>query len=74
MPWPEFERWMSADWDLSQLFGYLQTWSALKQYQKNRSHNPFEDMANRLVEAWGEPADTRQINWPLSLSAWKKTA
>lgn len=69
---PQFS--MSADWDLSQLFGYLQTWSALKQYQKSRSDNLLEDMAQRLVEAWGEPAETLQINWPLSLRVWKKIA
>ena len=69
---PKFS--LSADWALPQLFGYLQTWSALKQYQKIRSHNPLEDMAHKLVKAWGEPAETRQINWPLSLSVWKKTA
>lgn len=65
---------MSADWALPQLFGYLQTWSALKQYQKIHSHNPLEELAQRLVEAWGEPADTLRINWPLSLYVWKKTA
>ena len=69
---PQFN--MSADWALPQLFGYLQTWSALKRCQKNRSHNPLEDIAQRLVEAWGEPVDSLRINWPLSLCVWKKTA
>lgn len=64
---------MSADWALPQLFGYLQTWSALKQYQNKRSHNPLEDIAQSLVETWGEPSNTLRINWPLSLRVWKKT-
>lgn len=63
---------MSADWTLPQLIGYLQTWSALKQYQKSLLHNPLEEISDPLFKAWGDAANIQSVCWPLSLRVWRK--
>ena len=66
---PSFE--MSANWSLSELVGYLCTWSATKHYQAAKGVNPVEIIYPELATAWGE-AQTRDVSWPLSMRIWKK--
>ncbi len=60
---------MTADWDLSQLIGYLGTWSARKLYMDARDDDPLDQVRPDLEAAWGEPARVRQIRWPLTVLA-----
>jgi SAM-dependent methyltransferase len=62
---PEFA--MEADWNLSQLLGYLETWSAVKGKQAKTGENPVSQMAGGFAAAWGDPAGRRRVRWPLSL-------
>lgn len=66
---PSFE--MSANWSLSQLLGYLCTWSATKRYQAAKGTNPVEMIYDELAAAWGV-APKRGVSWPLSMRIWKK--
>lgn len=61
----EFE--MSASWNLSELLGYLGTWSALHYYIEQHSENPLQQLAPVLEKHWGKPAKHREIRWPLYL-------
>lgn len=70
MPAPGFS--MSADWNLSQLTGYLCTWSAVKMFEQDQAYNPVEKLYDQLAAAWGKPAQTRAVQWPLTLKLWKK--
>lgn len=63
---------MSAKWNLSQLSGYLCTWSAVKQYQKQYGINPVEDVSNEILKLWGKAEQPRLVTWPLCLKLWKK--
>ena len=63
---------MSANWDLSQLIGYLCTWSATKEYQKEFGVNPVEKVYDRIAEIWGEPEKVLSIQWPLNIRLWQK--
>ncbi len=67
---PEFK--MTAQWNLSQLLGYLRTWSALKQYKKQHGVDPIETMLPAFTNAWGEAESMRPVHWPLSLRLCKK--
>lgn len=53
--------------DFSQLLGYLQTWSAVKEYQKRKQVNPINLVFKELESAWGEPQINYTMRWPLHL-------
>ena len=61
---------MSAVWDLSQLCGYLNTWSAVKAYQRTLGVNPVETLFYSLSEVWGDPKKLFTIEWPLNVKIW----
>ena len=62
---PKFE--MRAGWELGQLVGFLDSWSATRRYQKERGQNPINMIWQNLSELWGEPGQLRTIRWPLYL-------
>lgn len=63
---------MVAEWDLSQLLGYLRTWSAFKRYQKAHQTDPVDVILTELSNAWGDAHSVRTIHWDLSLRIWEK--
>ena len=65
---------MQSEWDLSQLTGYLCTWSAVKKYTAAIGNNPVEQIYTELVRLWGDPQQPRKINWPLTLKIWQREA
>ncbi len=58
---------LTADWDLREFLGYLDTWSAVSQYKKQRGRDPVPDAAAALGGAWGDPATRRTVRWPLGV-------
>jgi len=58
---------MAADWRLEQLLGYLGTWSAGVYYRQAQQHDPLLHIQLPLAKAWGDPAQTRRVTWPLQL-------
>ncbi|NQY26362.1 MAG: class I SAM-dependent methyltransferase [Piscirickettsiaceae bacterium] len=62
---------MSANWNLSQLIGYLYTWSATKEYQKNHEVNPVEKVVDKIANIWGKPEEKLSVQWPLNLRLWQ---
>ncbi len=67
---PSFK--MTAEWNLSQLLGYLRTWSAFKRYREAGGADPLEEKMDELVQAWGDTSLVRRVDWPLNLRVWKK--
>ena len=63
---------MSAKWNLSQLIGYLCTWSAIKEYQKKLGVNPVENVYDKIADIWGGPENVLSVKWPLKLRLWQK--
>lgn len=59
---PQFS--YTAAWTLEQLYGYLNTWSAVKHYQKANNTNPVEAIKDELKKAW-EDKETMQITFPI---------
>lgn len=51
-------------WTFDQLCGYLQTWSAVKQYSKAHQQNPIARIYDDLRAAWGAPAQ-REVGFPI---------
>jgi ubiquinone/menaquinone biosynthesis C-methylase UbiE len=62
---PTFQ--MSYEWTFPQVIGYLNTWSALHKYQQAQGVNPLTSIGDALLEAWGDPAMLREVQWPIHL-------
>lgn len=63
---------MEETWDLTQLVGYLGTWSAVQRYREKTRSDPIERIRPDLEQAWGDPQRPRVIRWPLHLRAGRK--
>jgi SAM-dependent methyltransferase len=64
--------YMEADWNIDDLVGYLQTWSATQKYMRVKNEDPVKLIASELIAAWGDPKTSRHIQWPLSLRIGRK--
>ncbi len=62
---PKFE--MTAQWNLDDLLGYLQTWSSTQRFIAAKASDPLEQIMDELRSAWGNTKQTRHVLWPLTL-------
>lgn len=54
-----------------ELIGYLQTWSAVKEYVARNAKSPVDLIYADLQKAWGNPIDERVIRWPIHMLVGK---
>lgn len=52
LPMPAFT--IDVQWSFDHLMGYIETWSAVNHYQKEKAENPVAGIEPRLKAAWGE--------------------
>jgi SAM-dependent methyltransferase len=64
IPSPPFS--ITYQWSLEHLIGYLQTWSAVKHYQKKKGSNPVDLIWQDLVRHWGDE-ESKTVCFPLLL-------
>ncbi len=64
---------MEKRWSLSDLVGYLGTWSATRRYGQVRGEDPIGLVRADLTRAWGPPERVRRIRWDLALRVGRKT-
>ncbi len=62
LPAPTFT--METVWDLSEVFGFLQSWSGTASYEKRNGHNPIELIRSELTKVWGGDSE-RVLSWEL---------
>ncbi len=55
------------------MIGYLNTWSAVKQYENALGRNPIEMEFHKLEAAWGDLDREQEVFWPLILYVGKKS-
>lgn len=65
LPTPLFS--LRAEWTLPHLRGYLETWSALKEYRTHQGRDPLAPLLPALTRLWGHPHQKRLVTWPLFL-------
>lgn len=58
---------MAVDWRLSDLAGYLRSWSATARYRELHGEDPVDRLVKELQDIWG--GGLRRILWPLSIKA-----
>lgn len=54
-----------AFWTLSELMGYLTSWSATQQFIRLKGYSPLDELERDLTVVWGDPRSSRRIQWPL---------
>jgi SAM-dependent methyltransferase len=55
-----------ATWTISQLMGYIETWSATQKYMKVQSNNPVPALVRELEQHW-KPNEVRIVKFPVFL-------
>ncbi len=63
---------MTAKWSLRELIGYLNTWSAVNLYIKDKGVNPLEIIIKDLCDNWGDPLKPHNVTWQLTVIIGKK--
>lgn len=63
IPSPSFT--MEIHWNLIQLAGFLDSWSATQRYKAHKGQHPLELIWDKLLAAWGDEKQTRLVRWPL---------
>jgi SAM-dependent methyltransferase len=58
---------MTANWDLADLIGYLDTWSSAQNYRRQQGRDPLDVVRQDLDAAWRDTATRREVRWPLYL-------
>jgi len=62
---------MENRWNMHDLIGYLETWSATQQYKEKTGTNPIDRIRQDLQQAWGDPEEQKRVVWPLYLRVGK---
>ncbi len=57
---------IERDWNLSQFIGYVKTWSAAKNAQREGASSLIEAFENEISDAWDDPDQTKRIKWPIA--------
>lgn len=68
-PWPEISAppfALANEWDLDQVIGFLETWSAVQRYKDHRGEDPLPGVREQLRPHW-PPNGTRRLHWPIHL-------
>lgn len=60
---PMFE--MEAEWDLSDLTGFITSWSAVRKLIEAQGETLFEEQVEKLEAIWGKNSKKLEIRWPL---------
>jgi len=63
---------ITLHWNLEQLIGYLNTWSAVKHFIKENSFNPIDKLQGELEQYW-EKEQAIEVRFPLLLRVGKIT-
>lgn len=56
-----------AFWTLSELMGYLTSWSATQEFIRLKGYSPLDELERDLTVVWGDPSSSRRIQWPLQI-------
>ena len=62
---PSFQ--LRMEWTLSQLGGYLRSWSAVAKFVQERGTDPVAPVLEQIGKHWGSPDRTRTVTWPLAI-------
>ena len=73
-PFPEFSApTMSIDlqWSLSELLGYISTWSAVRRAREEGRREILLNFAKEMEKLWGDDDERRSVEWPVNMRIGK---
>ena len=56
---------IEKDWTLSEMLGYVSTWSAVRRAEHAGDTAILHSFAADMTELWGAPTTTRRVSWPV---------
>lgn len=62
---PQIE--IRLEWNVTELLGYISTWSAVRRAQEVGQEEIFIAFANEILEAWGDFSSRRTVAWPINM-------
>jgi len=65
IPAPSYK--IVAHWNMSDIFGFLNTWSAVLAYRNGNGSDPLKIIEADMHTAWGNPDRVRWVEWPVHL-------
>ena len=66
---PEFD--LTFRWNLTELIGYLSTWSALNRYIEQHGSGLIGQLTERMAAVWVDPDQKRTIDMDFYVRAWR---
>jgi SAM-dependent methyltransferase len=57
---------MTTDWELENLLGFMQSWSASQRFLEMNGYSPIDDIRPALTDAWSAPS-RRRVHWTMFL-------
>jgi ubiquinone/menaquinone biosynthesis C-methylase UbiE len=60
---------LERDWSLSELAGYLRSWSATNRYIKQNGADPVIPFESEMGRVWHKPSEKRRLHWPFAIRA-----
>ena len=70
IPVPEFS--MEQTWSFPQVIGYINTWTAVKNFIEQEEYNPVDQLLKKITFAWCDTGHMKKIKWPLNLMVCRK--
>ncbi|HSM72311.1 MAG TPA: class I SAM-dependent methyltransferase [Anaerolineales bacterium] len=64
---------METRWDLGQLTGFIDSWSATQKYREQNGSHPLEEIWGELSDDWKDEKEKRLIRWPLHFRIGRRT-
>lgn len=58
---------MMVDWNLNDLFSYMETWSSVKKFQLRNHYNPLDQFRKDFEILWGQENQKRVVRWDVNL-------
>lgn len=69
---PQFE--IRLNWSLSDLMGYLYTWSSTQKFIEKNNYDPVKQIKDQLEKAWGSQQERRVVVWPIYMKVGRLVA
>lgn len=65
--------WLEADWTFERMLAYLASYSSVVRHRERTGTDAVARHRDALAAAWGDPAATRRLRWPLFLHLRRKS-
>jgi len=62
---PTEQFFVTAEWNLEQMKGFIRSWSRVQKYIEERGRDPIATVAEELEAVWGEADTIHRVRWPL---------